>query len=196
MKKKYLFIGLVVIIGALYIAFNQNGFSSGPDGVVKVVDSAPSTWQTYTNTDLGFEIKYPKSLPPTNAPWTVESTGAQIGDPLHYSFNFSYPSTANPNAVTGWTVDVYENQSQVSLMRNSFNQFDDNQKMQTNFPITVNGMNAQVQNTEIVGESVKWVEVFIPVGKTTYVITGSSNAEAGLDVDTTFKDFWSSFRTL
>lgn len=143
-----------------------------------------STWNTYTSTQQGFSIKYPKKIDKYPETWQHEEYGTSSTE---FAVGFGTPSSKSGGYI--WGVWVYENKNMEDLIKQMGNQFADRKESRQN--ITVSGVPA-VLVTVTTNQYNDWVSknVYIKKGNKIYSI-GNGAIELS-----EFDDFYKSFKFL
>lgn len=143
-----------------------------------------STWNTYTNAQQGFSIKYPKKIAKYPDSWQYEEYDSASTD---FSIGFGTPSSKSGGYI--WGVRVYTNKDMEELIKQMGSQFADRKESRQN--ITVDGVPALLV-TVTTNQYNDWIskEVYIKKGDKTYSI-GNGAVELS-----EFDDFYNSFKFL
>ncbi len=136
--------------------------------------AATANWKTYTNTKMGFQIKYPKTIGISAEEWVYEEfelkgalTGYQVG----------FGTTASKSGGYIWGVSVYDNQNTENLIQQMGSQFSD--RVESRKQVSVNGIPALLV-TVTTNQIPSWIFKAVYIqrgGKVFYVSNGATDIQ-------------------
>lgn len=198
LPKKLLVIGGILIgfilfgVGGYYLGLNQGGnvannqaavSSPTPTTQVTQPTTAPditSNWNTYSSTEQGFTIKYPKKLDKYPEAWQYEELGT-----TDFGVGFGTPSSKSGGYI--WGVGAYDNGNLEELIKQMGSQFSDRQELRQD--ITINGAPAFLV-TVTTNQYQDWISknVYIQKDSKIYII-----GNGAIDLSE-FDSFYNSFK--
>lgn len=198
LPKKPLVIGGILIgfiffgVGGYYLGLNQSenvannqATISSPTPTIQATQptTAPditSSWNTYSSTEQGFTIKYPKKLDKYPEDWQYEELGTT-------DFGVGFGTLSSKPGGYIWGVGTYDNGNLEELIKQMGSQFSDRQELRQD--ITINGIPALLV-TVTTNQYQDWMSknVYIQKDGKIYVI-----GNGAIDLSE-FSSFYNSFK--